>query len=341
MIEWRPHFTWSLGAVIDAEYQSDQDRPLGVTEAYLQYKPLMSGSTRFQARAGLFWPPVSMEHDGPFWSVSRTITPSAINSWIGEEVKGAGLEVQLRQTIGAHEFDLTAGSVSANDTAGTLLSFRGWSLSDQRATTSTQYGLPPLSPFLTPRQYDETTPTLELDNRVGYYVRADWRPPAPFTVNATYYDNEGDLISVDANKEWAWRTRFWNLGAQARLGDNTEILAQAMKGETLMGYPFPSGVWVYVEYESAYVLISHNFGPAILTGRYDAFTTRDEASPTYGDNSENGWALTVDAKRRFNDHATGLVEVMHMQSDRPSRSLAGLAARQNQTVVQASARLSF
>jgi hypothetical protein len=341
VIEWRPRFNWGLSAVVDAEYQSDQEHPLAVGEAYLLYKPLLPGGTRIQVRAGSFWTPVSLEHDGPRWTVSRTITPSAINSWISEEVKGSGVEVSLRRDFSGHELGLTVGGVAANDTAGALLALRGWSFSDARSTIGGHYPLPPMSPFVSGIQPDRTTPSLELDDRTGYYVRADWRAPSAVAFNVETYDNQGDKVSLNDIFEWSWRTRFTNVGMVWRPTDDTEVLAQAMSGRTEMGYSSPAGIWVDVSYRSAYVLASRRFGDTAVTGRLDAFSNKDNANPFYGDTSEDGWAATAAVRRALSPHIEVLAEALYVDSDRPSRALAGAAPRQTDLTLLTAARLSF
>lgn len=341
VIEWRPRFSWGLSAVVDAEFQSDQRHPLGLGEAYLLYKPLLADGTRVQVRAGTFWTPVSLEHDGPRWTVKRTITPSAINSWVSEEVKGAGVEVGARRDFSGHELGLTVGAVAANDTAGTLLALRGWSMSDVRSTVGGHYELPPLSGFISGIQPDRTTPSLELDDRVGHYVRLDWRAPSAFALNIEAYDNQGDKISDNAILEWAWRTRFTNIGLVWRPADEVEILAQAMSGRTEMGFTSPAGIWVDTSYRAAYVLASRQFGDTAITGRLDAFSNKDNASPFYGDTSEEGWAATAALRRTLSSHAEVLAEALYVDSDRPSRAQAGEAPRQTDLTLQAAARLSF
>src|SRR5689334_8919833 len=66
VVEWRPKLAWSLSAVVDVIGQPDFDEhKIDLGEAYLLYKPLGSGGTRVQGRLGVFYPPVSLEHDGP------------------------------------------------------------------------------------------------------------------------------------------------------------------------------------------------------------------------------------------------------------------------------------
>ena len=75
---WRPAFAFDLTGFVDAVYQPGQANALDLSEAFLQYKPLPGAAgLRWQVRAGLMYPPVSMENDGPGWTPTRTITPSA------------------------------------------------------------------------------------------------------------------------------------------------------------------------------------------------------------------------------------------------------------------------
>ncbi len=342
ILQWKPNFSWGLSGVVDAEYQSDQANPLGFTEAYLQYKPLVSSQTHYSLRAGMFYPPISLEHDGPAWTTTRTITPSAINSWVSEEVKGTGLEGSIRHNFGDTELGVTAGAFESNDTSGTLLAFRGWSLSDERDIARGRFPLPALSAFGAMIQPPYTTPSLELDHRVGYYVRADWRPPAPFSLNLIHYDNEGDMIAVNHQDQWSWRTQFDNIGLTWKPAEATEVLAQAMQGKTKMGYKDPvDGLWVYQDFSAAYVLVSQTIGRQAISGRIDAFSTDDKASTEYGHNSENGWAITAAWKRTLSPSAQVLLEAVRTDSTRAARSQAGDAPHQVQNVIQASTRFSF
>jgi hypothetical protein len=342
VIEWRPKLSWSLSAVADVIVQPDLDEDkIDLNEAFVLYKPLGSGKTRVQGRLGFFYPPVSLEHDGKGWTTTRTITPSAINSWIGEETFGAGLEISVKRDIAGHEVGLTVAGFDKNDTAGTLLSLRGWSLNDTRAGVFGERPLPPLSTFISYVQPRETYPARELDDRFGYYIRADWRSPAGLSLNAIYYDNLGDMLSVDQDMQWSWYTRFVNVGAAWRPTEHTELLAQWMTGVTRMGYTTPAGRWIDVDFDSAYVLASQTFGANALTGRLDYFRVDDEAAAYYGDLSETGWAATAAWRRTLSPHAEVFVEALHTSSDRWSRVWVGEAATQRQTTIQGLVRFSF
>ena len=97
----------------------------------------------FSARAGLMWPPVSLEHEGADWHVADSITPSAINSWIGEEVRPVPSKHDRREPR-RDKLRATAAVIAANDTAGTLLTFRGWALHDRTTLAFNRWPLPPL-----------------------------------------------------------------------------------------------------------------------------------------------------------------------------------------------------
>src|SRR5438874_2202592 len=128
---WQPQFTWSLSATVVGTLQAGDRTEAGLSQAYLSFKPMRGSNLAFSARAGLMFPPVSLEHEGADWHVKDSITPSAINSWIGEEVRAVALEATLATNLGRHKFWLTAAAMAANDTAGTLLTFRGWALHDR------------------------------------------------------------------------------------------------------------------------------------------------------------------------------------------------------------------
>jgi hypothetical protein len=343
---WQPQFTWAVGGVLDAEYQAGQQHAVDIVQAYLTLRPTPGGNLRYSGKIGLFYPPISEEHEGPTWSVANSITPSAINTWVGEEVKVLGGEAKVTGMAGGHELSLTGGLFGYNDTSGALLAFRGWGLHDVKATAFGDFRLPPLDPYMRPKQPEFTSSTIEMDGNVGYYARLDWRPPGRTALNAFYYDNRGDKISLNHQLQWAWATRFWNFGATWDVDDNTRVLSQVMTGEAQMGYPNGRSVWINIGYTSAYLLATHSIGRSALTGRVEYFETSDRnfrpATDDPDDNrGEKGWALTGAYRYQVNPYTRLMVEVMHADSDRPSMKEAGLQPTQRHTMVQSSLKLTF
>lgn len=336
---WKPRFSWAWSATVVAQAQPNRDNTVDIGEAFVTYKPVPNGPTRLKARVGLFYPEISLEHEGSTWSVADTITPSAINSWIGEEVKVAGVELSISRTFGLQELTATVGVFTHDDTAGTLLSFRGWALHDLKSTASGHFPLPPLRPFIKTKQPGYSTSVLEIDSLAGRYGRLEWRR-GPVMLNAFYYDNRGDRISRTPVKEWAWDTRFWAIGADIDLTPTTRLRAQALRGVTLMGFSTPA-IWVDVDYQSAYVMMTRAVGEGSVSVRLDGFETEDATWITADPNMETGWAATAAWKRPLGPDMDLVLEALHVSSDRPGRVSAGVAPEQDQTVLQSALRMRF
>ncbi len=342
---WRPRLSWNLGATVVGQYQPDQSKPLGVAEAFATWKPVPTGPYRQQVRAGMFYPPISQEHTAGAWLVADSITPSAINSWVGEEIKVKGVEYSgLYAFENGQELGATIGAFQDNDTSGTLLSMRGWSFSDLKSTDGGDFPLAAMSAFMRNRQATVTTPVLELDKRVGFYVRADWRPVGNVQLNAFYYDNFGDLISMvgtlPQDKQWAWDTRFLNVGASVKLSERLRLKSQYMTGSTLMGYKTPK-VWIDVDYQSAYLLLQRAYGDNALTTRVDYFETTDNTWKTVDNNAEHGVAVMTAWRQTLSPRVQWLIEAQQVWSTRSDRVRFRLAPSQAQTVLSSALRLSF
>jgi hypothetical protein len=338
---WTPRFSSAFSGNVSVAWQRDQEHAADLIEAFFNYLPISTGNVSFSARAGLMWPEISLEHStGGAWSVVNTITPSTINSWVGEEVKVLGAEGTLHASLGAHQVAATAGIFGGNDTSGTLLSFRGWALHDEKATAFGHFPLPPLNPFIRLLQEDRTRSTIELDGRPGFYGRLEWRPPWPVGVALFYYDNRGDPQAFEPTGQWGWRTRFWNLGINADLDARTRLLAQGMAGSTIMGFEENGVPWVHTYFRSAYLLLAHQLTDrAQLTGRIEAFGTREHGSEMSPLESEDGWSSTVALRYDLTTNVTGFVEALNVRSTRGTRADLGLDPFQAQTVFQAALRV--
>lgn len=342
---WQPRFTSALAGNVSVAWQRDQDEDVDLVESFLTYLPQRSGDTNFSAKAGLYWPEISLEHaTGGAWSTVYTITPSAINAWVGEEVKVVGAEATLHQTIGSHDLSATVGAFGFNDTSATLLSFRGWALHDVKSTLSNHFPLPPLNAFMTIAQEDRTKSIIELDDRVGFYGRAEWRPSPDFLVNAFYYDNRGDPEVFNSDLQWGWRTKFWNLGATANLGPQTRLIAQGMTGTTLMGHipPNDTRYWIDTRFRSAFALLTHRIGAGAISGRFELFDTKERGSRmSPAEENESGWAVTAAGRWPVRDRFTLFLEALHVESERGARMRLGIPPKESQTVLQAALRFHW
>ena len=341
---WKPQFTWSLGATVVGRVEGGHRTQAGLSQAYLTFRPMRSSKIAISARAGLMWPPVSLEHEGADWHVRDSITPSAINSWIGEEVKPLAAEATLATAVGDHKLRATAALITANDTAGTLLTFRGWALHDRTTLAFNRQPLPPLGDF-TGVQAPYTNPLIDIHRgfakHIGYYAKLAWQPPLPIRVEVFRYDNRAYPEDVtEAGPEWGWRTRFNHLGLVADLGSGTELKSQVIEGTTRMGFPMPVRHWVDERFRAAYAMVDHSFGKVTVAARGDVFGTRNRGSLWTGEYDEHGWSAMLSAKRDWN-HVTGLVELLHVWSSTPAREYVGEDERQPQTQLQAEVRMHW
>ena len=340
---WKPQFTWSLGAVIVGSVQGGERTDAGLSQAYLTYRPMRSSKLVFSARAGLMWPPVSLEHEGADWHVKDSITPSAINSWIAEEVRPVAVEATAGTTLGAHKLRATAALFAANDTAGTLLTFRGWGLHDRTTLAFRRQPLPPLGP-MTGYQGPVTHPLIDLHSgfahRPGYYAKLAWAPPVPVRLELFHYDNRANPEDVNLDLEWGWHTRFDDAGVVADLGSGSELKVQALHGRTRMGYPMDVRRWVDNSFRSAFAMLTRPFGKVGIAVRAEAFDTRNRGSVWTDEYDEHGWSAMIAAKRQWGP-ITALAELLHVSSDTPARENVGEGERQRQTQVQAEVRMHW
>ena len=341
---WQPQFTWSLSGVVVGALQGGERTEAGLSQAYLAFKPMRGSNLAFSGRAGLLWPPVSLEHEGADWHVRDSITPSAINSWIGEEVRPLALEGSLSSDLGQHKLRATAALFAANDTAGTLLTFRGWALHDRTTLAFRRQPLPPFEEEDEGYQAPFTHPLLDVRHgfadRPGYYAKLSWQPPVPLRVELFRYDNLADPEAVNADVEWGWRTQFNQLGLVADAGAGTEVRIQALDGRTRMGFVDAGRRWVDARFRSAFVLISRPFGRFGLAARAEAFDTRNRGSWWDDEYDESGWSAMVAARREWG-RFTGLVELLHVSSDVPAREHVGIGPKRSQTQLQADLRMRW
>ena len=340
---WKPRFTWSLSATVVGVAQGEGRTEAGLSEAYLTFKPLGGGRVRFSARAGLMYPPVSLENGGADWGVVDTITPSAINSWIAEEVKVTGAEVTARARIGEHTLSATGAIFDLNDTAGALLSFRGWAMHDRRALLGRKQPLPPLNRFISFVQPGYTHPTLNPESgfleHPGFYTKLSWDLPAAVHLELFRYGNNGEPEASTGDDEWGWRTRFTEIGISADLTSSWQLRAQVLTGTAKMGFPRSGHAWVENRFRAVYAMVTRHFARGGISLRTDLFDTRNSGSAVLPVDDETGWALTAAAKRSFGTHFEGLIEFLHVESTRAARLRSGLAPHQVQNQLQFALRL--
>lgn len=338
--------SWDLQAFAHIKYDPEQNKPVDIIEAYFTYAPAPKSEFSYALKAGMFFPHISRENTSIAWTSPYTITPSAANSWVGEEIRALGLEAKVTYKKDLHRLDVTAAAFGFNDAAGTLLAFRGWVLGGTKVGAFSRLPLPPL-PQIGPNgnflaQPHWVHPIREIDGRPGYYTALDYTYNKKIKIGAFYYDNRGDPEQITA-LQYGWDTRFWNLYGEVEIGGGVKLISQYMTGRTLMGFVSPTEGrrHVDVDFDASFILATKTFGRYRMTARYDWFGTDDNSFRVIDNNDENGSAFTLAFTAKLAKTSTLMFEYLRVDSDRPARSYLGFADSQSNDVVQLSFRQRF
>jgi len=315
---WKQPLGDTFAAHVEASVYDDNDKnPIDLTEAYLEYRPYPRAGFKSRVRLGAFYPPMSLENRAPGWETPYTITPSAISTWIGEEIRTVGLEGQvdwLGTRLG-HDFDLqfTAAVFGWNDPAGTMLGAHGFAFHDRQTTLFGRVGIPQTDPERGKKELFH-----EIDDRPGYYVGAQVRYLDRAVFNVLHYDNRADPTVLDAElRDFAWLTNFDAAALRMETTSGWTVLLQALDGST---YIAPGGFWLDWRFDSQSALLAKRIGAHMLAARYDAFAVKfmdDWSQP----GSEDGHAWTLAYSYDRGDHWRFTVEWLRVTSDVRSRSV--------------------
>lgn len=330
-LTYRASTQWILKGTVLADDAFDD---LRVTEAFAQFRPIPRSAWKGQWRAGLFYPALSLENRGPLWTSPYTLSASAINSWIGEELRTLGLETawtrQGRFAGSALDFTVFGSLYWGNDPAGSLLSWRGWALHDLQAGTGTKVPLPELTvfnyngTFSAQRPYSQ--PIKEVDDRPGFYTGLRWRHRQGSQLGYAYYDNRADPSQI-RDGQYAWHTRFHLLSLEGRLPGQLTLLAQYLIGDTLMANP-QGEPKVVNDFWASYLMLSHRVDRWRSSIRLDRFRVKDLDTTADDNNWEDGRALTVALSYRITREWKAAIEYLVVDAERPARKQINEPVRQ-------------
>lgn len=325
-----PHLAFHLHARARAQ-QGDRGRAMGVVEAWAQLSAMPhEGRDMARLRAGALFLPTSRENVGPLWSSPYTFTLSAVNSWMGEDVRPLGLLAEYEHGAGdPHGFRAGACAFGGNDATGALLAWRGFSMGDRLSTLGETLPLPPL-PSLDPggpfegQDRDGTTPfRSDLDGRLGWAAYLRYRYGDLARVQATAYDNRGDRELHHG--DYAWDTHFEQLGMELHPGIGWTLAGEHLDGRTGMGVPV---LRADVTFHATYLLLSWQRDVVRATVRWDRFGTRDHDHLPAGERSdEDGHAWTAALLWQVHPALEVGLEGLDVHATRPA--LAGPGQRQD------------
>jgi len=339
----RPDLSLRVHANVDAEHNFE--RRVDVVEALVRYHPAIGDNASLDIRAGLFFPTVSLENTEMGWLSPYTSTFSAINAWIGEEVRSLGVEAGPSFRLDEAQLRLFGAFTRGNDPNGTLLAWRGFALHDRVSGFGDRLPLPALRSFtrsdLFPDQPLHVQPMREVDRKWT------WSAGGSLTHNryrakVLYQPKTADPGSFDG-EQYAWRTGYWAAGASRSIGQ-FEVLAQGLDGETRMGVTPGGRNAVGAGFQAAFLLATWAAPEAKhrLTARYDVFRVRDRDEFVREDaNDESGHAWTFAYALSPSSRHRITAEVVRVFSTRTNRRDLGLDPRSVEILGTLSWRLTF
>ena len=335
--EGRALITPELMATATARVNAQYGPAVDLLEGYVRYRPVSTSEWRWSVKAGAFFPPFSLENEQVGWSSFWTITPSAINSWAGEELRIIGAEGMLEWRRASGEITLIGAVFGWNDPAGVMIADRGWTFDDRSSGLFEHSRLPDATAVLlgtTPPVYAKLF--TEMDDRPGWYIDLSWEPADIGGFEIMRYDNNADPTVV-AGGQVAWHTSFWEAGFQKQIGKLT-LLSQALSGATtIVPSPFYRQT---TDFKSAYALAGYDMDEWWVAARFDVFQTRTRATfPSTLDEDGHAYTLSVSWLPRKWLRFTG--ELLSIDDTRDERVVVGEAPHQTETQFQFLARVYF
>ena len=328
---YRGRIAETLSATVIADYQDDASSGVDVTEAYMDWRPIPKSANQQQVRFGAFYPPFSLENAELGWQSPFTYSYSAVNTWLGEEIRPIGIEWSLHRHLGfagsPHELRVFASAFYGNDPAGTLLFWRGWSLHDRQTRLDDKLPMPPHPIWdytgAVVGYYDQTVePVAETDHEPGAYAGLEWRYARRVLVQLARYENRADPYSFSGG-QWGWDTEFTHLGVQVSLPGQLGLVAQWLEGKTYWvqgagtnGTLTPFASLVGDAFSGKFLLLTRLVnGSHRVSLRYDAFDMhREQGQPAI--ESDHGDAWTLAYRYEHSAHWSGGVEWLRIASSR-------------------------
>jgi hypothetical protein len=317
--------TDNLSAITVIRADEEQINGVDALESYLSWHLASDEPVSLSVKTGAFFPTISLENDDLGWTSPYTLTSSAINSWIGQELRTVGSEATLRwHTAAAGTFSLMAALDCCNDPAGILMADRGWAIDDRPTGLFERVRLPDATEKLFHIPFPARTGMFdEIDNRAGWYGGLTWQMTDIGKLSVVRYDNEGDPAAKTAH-DTAWETKFWSFGARTQI-DQLVLIAQQLSGYTSV---VSRGVEVPTKFQSAFLLASYDLGGLGFddwraSARGDLFQTRRPGVITSPMN-EDGRAATLSLSWQGTDWLRLTGEALLMHSRRGEYTLAGV-----------------
>jgi hypothetical protein len=266
---------WDIRAQAQVNFEhdlADDDEPW-LIEAILR-KEWGASRSGFGLQAGVMNVPFSLEHVGPAWTPEYTLTASALNSWLWEDLNLAGLEGEWWRTGRGLRVSALAGVGFGPDQFGRLLAIRGWALGDGLSGLNSDLALPNRS--------DRTEVFDERDDRPAGYAWLSVSDEQQLgELKVGYFNNNGD-----ESEPSVWRTHFTTVAITIHPHPGIDLLAQYLEGKGHVAAPAnDSSLSAY------YGLISWHSLRQRVSVRYDSFRLGDLDGPPITTEDGHAWTL--------------------------------------------------
>jgi len=299
-LDWQPSPNWTWTAQVRADNRGEARalQRIGVVAATVSRHWYFRDEARLTLQVGQDFLPTSLEAVDRLWQSRYTLSLSSLNSWIAEEIRPIGIDGHWRSAPDqVHGVEVGGRVFAGNDSAGSLLAWRGFAMHDRLSVLGESLPLPPLPSLADPAQFGEqrdigTRPFgPDLDGRPGYALHGRVIREERWKLLASWFDNRGDRRLHRG--EYAWDTRFRLLGAHWQVTPSWELAAESLRGKTGMGST-DAPAFVDVDFRSTYLLSSWSPNEAWrLSLRWERFAILDRDHSVAEDNSDRGRALAV------------------------------------------------
>jgi len=253
-------------------------------------------------QTGIMSVPFSLEHVGPAWTPEYSISASALDTWLWEEINLTGVEGDWwHVTRGGLRLGMTLGAGYGPDQLGRLLALRGFTIGDQVSGHNTYLPLPN-------------------GNRTDIVEERDHRPAAYTWISV---GDAGDRAALrlgyldnfaDQDADGSWHTRLATIGTIIHPWPRLDLVVQYLRGKALVRATSNDS-----SMRAFYALLSQHYNGHRFTIRYDEFRVND----LDGGNStrESGDGVTVAYLYEWGLRHRVAAEYIWLNSDRPGSAV--------------------
>jgi hypothetical protein len=251
-LDWlpSPNFLSHLHLVARSDSQDSKRGSVGIVEAYAEGN-FVPRQDRVRVRAGAMFLPTSRENVDALWETTYTLTPSALNSWFGEELRPIGVDVTWFHGPLMGGATLFAG----NETFGALPAGRGWRMRDHWALLGEHIRVDP--------EYYASVSS-ENDHHLGWSARGGYRGEH-LVLQLTHIDNQSDAL--EHGELFNWNTQ-WEVVAAEYSNDRWTLAGESGWGPSEI---IVRGTSYTDDLRASYLLVSRLLPRGRATLRVDQF----------------------------------------------------------------------